>query len=88
MADAQRAARNGDGSGKFLYSEDVVDMGASPPLTKRVVQTVGSLFATGLLVGGLAALGLALFQLMAAFFVMTRMLGIRVDLDTAQVHAS
>lgn len=86
IADAQRHADSGHGNGqRFLFSEDVVDMGASPPLVKRAFQTLGSLFATGFLIGGLACLGLALVQLMAAFFVMTQMLGIRIDFDPAQV---
>lgn len=88
MADAQRQAENGGGNGRrFLFSEDVVDMGASPPLAKRAFQTLGSLAATGFLVGGLACLGLALFQLMAAFFVMTQLLGLRIDFDPSQVAA-
>lgn len=84
VRDAQRAAQGAESSNPFLFSDDnIVDMGRSPPFLKRAVQTIGSLFATGLLVGGLAALALALLQLLGAFFVLTQFLGIRVDLPGA-----
>jgi|GEM_PF-1948037 len=76
----QTARRQAEAQGVSLdAAPPVVDMTPTPSSWQRALQVAGAVVATGLVVSGTSILLVALAQLFAAFFIMTRLLGIRLD---------
>ncbi len=58
----------------------VIDVGETPSRALRLVQAAAGVAVLGLLLGGALSLALFVLQVLAAYLLSTRVLGLRVDL--------
>ncbi len=86
----RQASQKAGANGAELDSPDVVNVGdsqgfslaSSKKVLRKSAQAVGAVFVLGLVVSATGAFFVGFLQVLLAFFLVTRVLGIRVDMNS------